>query len=295
MVRDVGLHNFNGRITAALDGSLKSGSCQTCTTTRSAAHNLQDQSPGIRAASVCVVSELGSALQSCQVAVRVQVCQGRSGRQAVVAMGTGSQATNSSDTTSGDETSSAESSGSSSSSSESDGARAADGSEVARAADGAPTRAETWLEHVKNHGPNHHCARCVWAKEREKCETVLVYQDKAGGTGSWVEEVCSTDTLWALRCKVCHWAGENRTKLGRGEARAFTETSLDTLRRHGNNRHSQARAGQRCTAHDRALLSLRQEGSAGQDDEAHVGGASCFVEMPDAPSWSHIAHVWNTC
>ena len=200
-------------------------------------------------------------------------------------MGTDSQATDSSDTSSSEETSRAESTDSSSSSSDSD---------VARAANGAPTRPETWAEHVKNHGPAHHCARCVWAKEREKCEIVLVYQDKAGGTGSWVEEVCSTDTLWALRCKVCHWAGENRTKLGRGEARTFTETSLDTLRRHGNNRHSQARAGQRCTAYDRALLSLRQEGSAGQDYEAHVGGASCFVEMPDAPSWSHIAHVWNT-
>lgn len=93
---------------------------------------------------------------------------------------------------------------------------------------------------------------------------------------------------------MCHWAGENRTKLGRGEARTFKETSLDTLRRHGNNRHSQTRAGQRTTAHDRALLSLREERSLEHDDKAEVGGASCFVEMPDAPSWGHIAHVWNT-
>ena len=71
-------------------------------------------------------------------------------------MSTDSQATDSSATTSSDETSSAESSDSSSSSSESD---------VARAADGAPTRPETWPEHVKNHGPDHHCARCVCGRE----------------------------------------------------------------------------------------------------------------------------------
>ena len=100
--------------------------------------------------------------------------RGSSGREAAAALGTDSRATDSSDTTSSDETSNAGSTDSLSSSSESD---------VARAAHGAPTRAETWLEHEKNHGPNHDCARCVWIRQRENYDRVLVNQDKAGGTG----------------------------------------------------------------------------------------------------------------
>ena len=203
-----------------------------------------------------------------------------------------------SDSSSSDSSSSDSSSSDSSSSDSSDGCGEScdERGKSCRSAVAGVAVCETWWEHQERCGKECDCARCTWMKNKKLLEGVLTFVDGAGCVGSWVEEVCAPGHPWSLRCKACHWAGETSTVLGRGTARTKAETSMDTLRRHGNNRHSQGKAGRRCAAHDRAIRQLCSAASAKANTLAEFDkdrGPGFLKELPDAPSFCHLVHFWS--
>lgn len=153
---------------------------------------------------------------------------------------------------------------------------------------------ESWTEHAFRFGPRHHCARCVFMRGKETIEEACTYGDGAGCRATYIEQICGVGQPWALRCKICHRAGEIGSKLGRGEARTLGETSLDVLLRHGNCRKAQSVVGRcqrRCVGHDAAVAKVL----AAAVPQAEDGGASCSrEERVDGPSFAHLAHAWGT-
>ena len=78
---------------------------------------------------------------------------------------------------------------------------------------------ETWDEHLKKHGKNHRCGRCVWKRNRRTWEWLLVYRTKSGHMEPWIEEICDPQPPWGLGCKLCRLAGMDNA-YARGDIRA---------------------------------------------------------------------------
>ena len=84
---------------------------------------------------------------------------------------------------------------------------------------------ETWIEHMRVHGPRHSCPRCRFMRDRPKFEATLTYDVGNGETGTWIEQRCTAEHAWGLGCKICRWAGHD-SAFARGEVRSDRATAL---------------------------------------------------------------------
>ena len=107
---------------------------------------------------------------------------------------------------------------------------------------------ETWIEHLRIHGPKHKCPQCRWVRNRQKWEAELTYQyENKHGSRRFARP-----SILGLGCKVCRWAKKDSV-FSRGQVRTERGTQLRSLQRHGNHV-----AGRMCHAHAEAVEEARK-------------------------------------
>ena len=139
---------------------------------------------------------------------------------------------------------------------------------------------ETWVEHLRIHGPHHQCPRCRFMRSRDKYEAALTYDCGNGETGTWIEQVCTAEHAWGLGCKICRWAQKD-SAFARGEIRCNRGTTISSLRRHANRN--------KCRAHVEALEDMRKKSEeASSQAGKQAPEAAPHGPRDDVPSLPHF-------